>query len=543
MLTLRRRRHIAVLLLFALAVVLRVALAARQGLWADEFFSLAMATGHSVEQPAAAAVPALGDFVEAHDAVPAAAYARYLERDQPPASPARVIRAVFLSDTSPPLYYLLLSAWTAVVGTGDPALHLFSVAWALAAFPLIYLLGRRLGGWWAGFGACVLFTLSPVSLYYSVEGRMYAQLWFVAVLFAWVTLRRHDHGDRPSAAAAWALAGAAGLLTHYFFAFVWAAITLWLLCWPGRTRRRVTIVAAVVTGVAILPWYLRLPESLALWRVTGHWLDGPLTPVQALSAPVTRARDFFTGRGIWGGERSVDRIGALLFALLGLATLWRWPRWLFGRRRLLLWAWVAAACMGPVLFDISRGTYTALIPRYALAGLPAALLLAGVALGRLRPAAVIVLLALIAVTWAPGVRAVFHGRVRAGEPYRRVAREIMARTHGDALVVVHSIPSGVAGIARYLDPSTPVAAWVAQLGQRRVPEDIAALTAGRSRMAFVRVHDVGTPAPELEWLIAHAGTVDSARRENATVVYLTLRVPAAPAAADAATGAGRATRR
>lgn len=538
--TLRRRRHIAVLLVFALAVVLRVALAMRQGLWADELFSLAMATGHSLEHPAAVAVPRLGDFVEAHGAVPAAEYARYLERDRPPASPARVVRAVLLSDTSPPLYYLLLSAWTAVAGTGDPALHLFSVAWALAAFPLIYLLGRRLGGWWAGFGACALFTLSPVSLYYSVEGRMYAQLWFLTVLFAWLTLRRHDHGDRPPAAAAWALTGAAGLLTHYFFAFVWVAATLWLLGWPGRTRRGVTVLAAILTGVVILPWYLRLPESLGLWRVTGHWLDGPLTPGQALSAPVTRARDFFTGRGMWGGSRWLDRAGALLFALLGLATLWCRPRCLFRPRRLLLWAWVVAACTGPVVFDLLHGTYTALIPRYALAGLPAALLLAGVALASLRTGAAAVLLLLIAVTWSPGVRGIFHGTSRAGEPYRPVAREIATRTHGHALVVVHSIPSGVAGIARYLDPSTPMAAWVAQLGQRRVPEDIAALTAGRSRVAFVRLHDVGAPAPELDWLIAHAGTVDSARRENATIVYLTLP---APVAADADTGAGPPTRR
>ncbi len=537
---LRRRRRVAVLLVFALALVLRVALAARQGLWADELFSLAMATGHSLEQPAAASVPALGDFVEVREAVPAAEYARYLEHDRPPASPGRVVRAVLLSDTSPPLYYLLLSAWTVAAGTGDRALHLFSVAWALAAFPLIYLLGRRLGGWSAGLGACVLFALSPLSLYYSVEGRMYAQLWSVTLLFAWLTLRRHDLGDRPAAAAAWVLAGAAGLLTHYFFAFVWAAATLWLWCWPGRTRSRVTLVATLLTGLLILPWYLRLPESLGLWRVTGHWLDGPLTPAQALSAPVMRARDLFSGRGVWGGERWLDRAAAALFALLGLVTVWRQPRWLFRSRRLLLWAWVLAACTGPVVFDLLRGTYTSLIPRYALAGLPAALLLACVALARLRTVPAAVLLLLIVVTWSPGVRGVFHGTSRAGEPYRQVAREIVARTHGDALVIVHSIPSGVVGVARYLDPGTPVAAWVAQLGRRRVPDDIAALTASRRRVAFVRIHDVGAPAPELDWLIAHAGAVDSVRRENATVVYLTLVVPGP---ADAAAGAGNTTRR
>ena len=33
-------------------------------MWADEIFSLAMATGHSLEHPAVEANPALGDFME-----------------------------------------------------------------------------------------------------------------------------------------------------------------------------------------------------------------------------------------------------------------------------------------------------------------------------------------------------------------------------------------------------------------------------------------------------------------------------------------------
>jgi hypothetical protein len=54
----------SVLLVIVVAAVPRLFLAARQDLWADELFSLAVATGHSLEHPASAAVPALGDFVE-----------------------------------------------------------------------------------------------------------------------------------------------------------------------------------------------------------------------------------------------------------------------------------------------------------------------------------------------------------------------------------------------------------------------------------------------------------------------------------------------
>ena len=130
--------------LFILLVVvgiLQFALARRHSLWADEFFSLAMATGHSLEHRAADAQPQLGDFVEPQGPVPAAEFRRYLQHESPPASPARVIRAVLLSDTSPPLYYLLLQGWTLISGTSDLALRLFSVSFSIASIPLVAALG------------------------------------------------------------------------------------------------------------------------------------------------------------------------------------------------------------------------------------------------------------------------------------------------------------------------------------------------------------------------------------------------------------------
>lgn len=121
-----RGGSIALLIVLSGAAVLRLAVIGRQPLWADELFSLAMATGHSLEHPAEAASPARGDFMESARPEPPPFYSRYLEHEDPPAEMSRVIRAVFLSDISPPLYYLLLSAWTRLLGTSDWALRLFS---------------------------------------------------------------------------------------------------------------------------------------------------------------------------------------------------------------------------------------------------------------------------------------------------------------------------------------------------------------------------------------------------------------------------------
>src|SRR2546427_11726189 len=50
-------------LLVSAATLLRLLLALHPGLWADEVFSLAMATGHSLEHPANAANPALATML------------------------------------------------------------------------------------------------------------------------------------------------------------------------------------------------------------------------------------------------------------------------------------------------------------------------------------------------------------------------------------------------------------------------------------------------------------------------------------------------
>jgi hypothetical protein len=515
----RRAGRAVWLALFAAAALLRWPWQERQGLWADEIFSLAVATGHSLEHAAAAADPALGDFVEGQGARPARDWASYLAQDDPPATITRVIRATLLSDTSPPFYYVLLDLWTRAAGTTDRAVRLFSVLWALASFPLLWSLARSLGGPRAAASTCLLYGLAPVSVYYSLEGRMYSLLWFLALGQAVLSLRLHERGVRTAALLAWSACAAAGLLTHYFFAFVWVACAVWLAIHPGRARRPALLGGAFVTVLLILPWYLHVPESLGRWRVTAGWLDGRVSPGQALAAPLQLGWSLLSGRGVWGGVKWVDRGSALLFLAIGLAALASGPRPLISPKLQLLWIWLAAACLGPLAFDVWRGTLTSQVPRYALAGLPAAMLLAGIALARLSTGLNLTLLALCAIAWLPGLRPVLLNSTRAWEPYRQVGARLGAWAGQSDLVIVHSIPSGVLGIARYTAPDVALAAWVGQLGKRRVPEDLKALIAGRRRVALVRIHEVGQPAPEEAWLRENARLVGEKVLQGAHVLY------------------------
>lgn len=505
-------------------VGLRVVAASQTGLWADEIFSLAMATGHSLEHPAAAADTELGDFAEPRGAVPPAAFRRYVEQETPAAGPRRIVRAVLLSDTSPPLYYLLLNPWTRLFGTGDAALRLFSVFWAVASLPLVWLVGRQVGeaDRRTPWSAAVLFALSPVALLYSAEGRMYSLVWFTSLALWWSTLRLSRDSGGLRDGVLWVAAGVAGLLTHYFFAFVWLTCAVWLASRTHGGRRRAVVTLAGLTMLAVLPWYLEVPTSLARWRVTEGWLAGDLAWPGALARPLGLAMEQLSGRTPMGGwEQARLVVGATAVILIGVLLTKRRLRWLFEDERLLLWALAAAACTGPLVFDILRHTTTTTVPRYALTALPALLLLLAAALARIPTWLHVTLLGAIALAWTPGLLdTAFTERSRPWQPYPEIARRLEARVGLDDVVILSSIPSGVVGVARYLDEEIPLVSWVDRLATRDA-RDTERLVAGRRRVALAEVTHLGAGSPAREWLEAqgHQEARDTFWYSSSQIVY------------------------
>lgn len=487
-------------MLLLLAGGLRMWIALQPGLWVDEIFSIAIATGHSLEHPATVADPALGDYVEPGGVVPAASFRRYMRHDDPPAGVGRVLRAVALSDTSPPLYYLLLGWWMRLAGTSDAALRLFSAACGLLAVPLLWSVGRALGGVRLAWIACLLFAVAPPALYYSGEGRMYALTWVCGLALARLTLALAEHGPRPLLNAGWVLAAAAGLMTHYFIAFVWVAMVAWLALYARRVRWSALALLVVCVGIAVATWYAQVPESLAAWRVTGGWLDKRLGPRQHAGGLLRLAGSLVNGRGVWGGSAAPMYAQFALLGLLGAAVVRSGLRSFLRPAVQLPVLWTAASVVGPVVFDVLRHTATSEVERYALPGVPGAMLLLACALDHVPVRVGGAILVATLVTWLPGIRDVPRAAPRWWEPFPVLAGELGGLTGPRDLVIVNSIPSGVLGIARYVDPATPIASWVVQLGRRRMPEDAEALTRERCRVAFVRVHDVGGRAPVESWL-------------------------------------------
>jgi hypothetical protein len=228
---------------------------------------------------------------------------------------------------------------------------------------------------------------------------------------------------------------------------------------------------------------------------------------------------FFSGheRHLWASKRKWNLLALILFAGVAVLALWKMRRHALAGGQLLIGILFVAACIGPLVFDLLQHTYTISVPRYAIAALPAAYLLAGTALASLGRRFRFVALALIVIAWIPNLLTLQRKRL-PWMPVREIARFASANDSRSDLILVHSIPSGVLGIARYADGPAPLASWVGQLGNRRTPESLQKLAAGRTRIWFLKLHEVGEPAPEETWLRANAVVVEEKQFEMAKAI-------------------------
>ena len=488
--------------LVLVALMVRLPYAQRALLWADEYFSLAHATGHSLEHPAEEAGSHRLDFIAAEDPRTASDYAELLRHPEPPARLSDVTQAAMRSDTNPPLYLWMLSWWSRAFGTSDLALRVFSLLGHAIALPFVFALGRQLGGNAAGWYAAVLFSATPLSLFYAVEGRMYSWLWVWSASSLWLAAREPR---RLNEWTMWAMCCLAGLWTHYFFLFVWSAQLLFL-GWRHRSTHRgflrsplLVATAAVVLGC--LPWYVHVPSGFGGWRVTAGWLDGELSAPERLLGMARLAHAWVATNGDWGGTWALRWVQGCVLVVVA-ATLLRHGRAILQGPRGLAVSTCLAAVLGPLVMDLALGTITVTIPRYGLAGLPVACALLGfslASLARVGPVALAVLL----VGWGSTWHLLWQEPDWHREPYAQIGTWIEHQAERNELVIVQSIPSGVAGLARSLPPGQCMIDWVEPLGGRDVARDLPQWVRPGSRVFLVEIHALGASASVRDWLDAH----------------------------------------
>ena len=164
-----------------------------------------------------------------------------------------MLRRLPATEATPPLYFVLAWLWTHLMGFGATQVRSMSALFGVLTVPVVWATGRRLLSERVGLAVAALATCSPMLIWYSQEARSYALMVLLTsvALLAWAHLREEPTGRW---AAAWAVASALGLATHYYAALVIVPEAAWLI---GRHRHlrsvRWAVEGVFVCGLALLP--------------------------------------------------------------------------------------------------------------------------------------------------------------------------------------------------------------------------------------------------------------------------------------------------
>lgn len=288
-----------------------------------------------------------------------------------PGSFGDMLHSVKVSESNPPLYYVLSWGWAKAFGTGEVGLRSLTALFGAATVPVGYLVGRQLSGPRTGLTLAALIAVNPMLIWYSQEARSYALLVFFGAVALYFFVRALDtwHGRDL---AFWALASALALCSHYFAVFAVALEGLWLLV-ALRDRWRAVLPAlagVAAVGLALLPlansqtnpthigWIENSPLGERFWETgvsfligeTGHVIaEAPrdryaLIPLILVAAALLLV--------VWRGSRR-ERWGAALGLGLGLGVV----------------ALTAVAALTGKDYVVERNLLPALIPLLAAAAI------------------------------------------------------------------------------------------------------------------------------------------------------------------------------
>ncbi|HEY5045068.1 MAG TPA: glycosyltransferase family 39 protein [Solirubrobacteraceae bacterium] len=388
------------------------------------------------------------------------------------ASLGATLHGVVHTENTPPLWYVLIWAWSRIFGAGALALRFPSALAGVATVGVAWGIGRELTGRRATAIATAAFiAVNPLFVWYSQEARAYGLFVLLSALAMWCFLRA-ERRPTPGRLAAFAAAASLALLSHYFAAFLLVPMIAVLLLrgrLPGlggervpeggsragstdaqasgegargaRTNRATWLACAVPTavGLALLPLALAQGGHGAQW--IGEWaLTSRLQAIPQyfltgyMGAPLGHGIELLVALPILAG------IGYGLWSVLE-------PR----EERGALIALSVAACgvLLPIVLVAFGADYLA--PRNLVAAMiPVSALIAVIVVARRAGRAGAVLAALIALAGlAIAIDVDLSPRLQRGD-WRGVAKVLRGTSAGDR--VITTVELGAAPLEYYLPP-------------------------------------------------------------------------------------------
>ena len=196
-------------------------------------------------------------------------------------SPAHYVKSMW----TPPLYYLSLHYWMALVGTSDFGIRFLSLIFSCLTVPLVYNLGRLLFDHKVGWCAALVTSINPHQIWYGQDARSYSMVvcfGVASVILLVMALRE----NRRHLWILYTIVTALSIYSNYeAFLIVFLEGVVVAICWLGRRyrdRALYWLAAQAVIGILYLP---RIPVAWQMQYYEAWW--EPITPLAFLWSLLT----------------------------------------------------------------------------------------------------------------------------------------------------------------------------------------------------------------------------------------------------------------
>lgn len=196
-------------------------------------------------------------------------------------------------DIHPPLYYVLLKGWLAIIGTGAEEARFLSVVIGTALIPVLASLGQRLFDRQVQVMAAAVVAVMPLAIYYAQEVRMYGLVTLLGAMAVYFLLRAEEAsssqtglvGAKLTKRNTWwyslyVVTVTAALYTHYYAVFIPLFQLLYVLLirhlldrWLPRVTLS-TLTPFILAGFLYLPWLVYAGSHLVSYIDNKRTVEG-----------------------------------------------------------------------------------------------------------------------------------------------------------------------------------------------------------------------------------------------------------------------------
>jgi len=176
----------------------------------------------------------------------------------------------------PPLYFVILSWWIRLWGTGEIALRSLSAVFGILAILITFFVGKELFSRKVGLIGCFIAAISQFQIFYSQDARAYSLLLLLSLIsymFFIKILKQNKNWYYPCFFLATSLLA----YTHIYGLFIIASQVLYfLIFWKNYQLQRIKLISTVlVLLISILPLIVLLGPNVMRVTEGGFWIPQP----------------------------------------------------------------------------------------------------------------------------------------------------------------------------------------------------------------------------------------------------------------------------